>query len=346
MERSVEDVMLSRPNARFVLIMVAVGAAFLSSCRSSVEPSTTVRGGGGTVLIWEKLSLGIRCLALTSSGSTLAGSDSGRIYRTTNNGRDWQRTEDAGVGTFRVIIRDIRSVAYAANDALGIFRSEDDGFTWRSSNGGLSDSAITSLAATAIGQLVAGTRGGDVYLSSDLGARWTLKYNVARPVVACAEARTGIIYFSAWGEGMYRFRTSNLVPTAVSAGLQNTFITSIAITGANHLFLGSEGSAIYRSTNGGDSWVQFDAGFPNAEVSSLIVNTNDQLFAGTSGGVYTSRNDGLSWTAADSNLTSRHVLSLSLDPSGYLYAGTDGGIFRTTQSTTTVFTAPSTPPTH
>lgn len=312
------------------------------SCRNAVEPTNTVKGGGVGILVWEKLPAlsGKSFYTLSSSGTLLAGSDSGRIFRSTNSGRDWQQVS-VGTGTFRSIIREIHNLVFAANDSTGIYRSDDDGLTWQRKISGLTDTAIITIAPTVMGRLIAGSKSGDVYLSADNGETWTQRYTIARPITACLESSTSVIFFSAWDDGMYRFRENNLVPTAINTGLSNKFITSIAINRSGHLFLGSLGSAIFRSTNGGDEWVHFESGMPNANVSSIAVNVNDQIFAGTNDGIFTSRNNGLAWTRIDSSLTSRNVLSLSLDATGYLFAGTADGVFRSTQSTTVIYPYPT-----
>jgi photosystem II stability/assembly factor-like uncharacterized protein len=334
--------MTTPTNTLLILLFLCLGSVL--SCRNTNEPTSTARGGSLGVLIWEKFTAvsGIPFYSLSSSGSTLAGSDSGRIFRTTNNGRGWQQvTTGTDVGAFHSIIRDIHTMVYAVNDSTGIYRSDDDGITWQRKNSGISDTSITTIAATVLGKLVVGATNGNVYISTNNGETWTRKYSVARPIVASLESRTNIIYFSAWSAGMYRFTDNNLIPTQINTGLQNLYITSIAVNSSNHLFLGSFGSAMFRSTNGGDEWIHLDSGMPNATVSSIVINVNDQIFTGTTEGVFTSPNNGLTWTKIDSNLTTTNVLSLSLDGTGYLYAGTSDGMFRSTRLTTDIFVSPS-----
>lgn len=326
------------------LLLAVCIVLVLYSCRKAAEPTNPLPGGGSSILIWEKFAEldGLSFYSLSSTGSTLAGGDSGRIFRTTNNGNNWQLIQvTPGVGTFHTIIKDIYNLTYAVNDSTGIYRSDNDGITWSKKNSGLKDSAITTIAFTNTGKLIAGSMKGDVYLSADNGETWIRKFIIARPIVASLQSHTYLIFFSAWSDGMYRFAESNLIPTVVNNGLQNNYITSIAVNSSNHIFLGSMGSAVFRSTTNGDEWVHLGSGMTDTTVSSLVIDGHDQIFAGTSGGVFTSVNNGLAWSKIDSGLTSPNVLSLSIDANGFLYAGTNDGIFRSTLSTSVIYNPPT-----
>jgi photosystem II stability/assembly factor-like uncharacterized protein len=106
----------------------------------------------------------------------------------------------------------------------------------------------------------------------------------------------------------------------------------------DQLILGTYGNGIYRSSDGGDSWVR--GGVPTTHIVSLTVTPNSDIFAGAAiEGIYRSSDGGSTWTSSDSGLTIPWVWALASDRGGYLYAGTGvdlagfgGGIFRSTDN--------------
>ncbi len=69
-------------------------------------------------------------------------------------------------------------------------------------------------------------------------------------------------------------------------------------------------------------------GLPQAEVHTLVSNSEGHLFAGTAQDVFRSTDNGASWKPAPTGSLRKNVTALAVDPSGPLYAGTDeGGIY-------------------
>src|SRR6185369_14012021 len=91
------------------------------------------------------------------------------------------------------------------------------------------------------------------------------------------------------------------------------------------------GSGVFKSINGGDTWVQ--KGLDGLTIRALVRDPAGvgTLYAGVensagaaSGGVFSSVNGGDTWVALDDGLTNKTVQALALDGST-LYAGTAGG---------------------
>jgi hypothetical protein len=131
----------------------------------------------------------------------------------------------------------------------------------------------------------------------------------------------------------------------VAKGLTYREVNSLVITPSNPqvLYAGtwkvSEGaeSGVFKSTNGGESWVAKNSGLTNLYVWSLAMDpSNPQvLYAGTlggGGGVFKSTDGGESWVQKNNGLPSYpFVESLAIDPSNpqVLYADS-GGVFKST----------------
>ena len=116
------------------------------------------------------------------------------------------------------------------------------------------------------------------------------------------------------------------------------FALAPATPPTGHIFAGTYGNGVYRSTDIGVSWQQVITGLGELLVTAVAVSPNyatDQtVYAGlNTGGVYKSTDGGASWHSANSGLTSLLINALAVNPadSQIVLAGTHGkGIFRST----------------
>jgi hypothetical protein len=117
-----------------------------------------------------------------------------------------------------------------------------------------------------------------------------------------------------------------------SKGLRNLGTTVLAVAANGHVYAGTWGYGVRRSTNGGSSWTP--AGLDGKRIRSIIAHpTNSQvIYAGTvDEGIYKTNSGGTSWQDVTHNLGSRNIAALAINPSNaqVVYAGTaDGGVYR------------------
>jgi hypothetical protein len=114
------------------------------------------------------------------------------------------------------------------------------------------------------------------------------------------------------------------------------------------IFAGWNGSGVFRSTNGGNTWSStgFNAAFKTMVISPDFANDHT-IFAGVYvGGVYKSIDGGSTWTSANSGISAYTVQSLAVSPNyavdKLLVAGTTAnGVFKSTDGgiTWTAFNA-------
>jgi len=120
-------------------------------------------------------------------------------------------------------------------------------------------------------------------------------------------------------------------------------VQALAISPDGLIFAGTDGGGIFRSDDGGMTWIQTNQGLTHPYVSSLAIDPEGRIFAGTGSlsaggsGVFRSDDRGETWTAVNTGLWNPHVVCLALDrANGILYAGTwnlpknPGGVFRST----------------
>ena len=75
------------------------------------------------------------------------------------------------------------------------------------------------------------------------------------------------------------------------------------------------------------------------KVRSLVINANDDIYAGAWNGVFRSTDNWDTWTEINSGLIEEDIQTLAINPEGYLFAGVGNvfypeGVFRTVKSTT------------
>ena len=105
------------------------------------------------------------------------------------------------------------------------------------------------------------------------------------------------------------------------------------------VYVGTNGSGVFKSTDGGITWAQAGAELAGKSVRALVKPSTtiyaavEDLPGASSGGVYQSTDGGATWTAMDSGLTNKKVQALVWDGTS-LFAGTreesgvTGGVFR------------------
>ncbi len=111
-------------------------------------------------------------------------------------------------------------------------------------------------------------------------------------------------------------------------GPNSESIECISINSSDHIFAGTWGDGVFRSTDNGDSWVEINNGITGMfelTVGSLVVNFSDHIFAGTYDGMFRSMDNGDSWIEINTGLTNTSVISLAINSSDHIFAGTWGG---------------------
>jgi photosystem II stability/assembly factor-like uncharacterized protein len=236
-------------------------------------------------------------------------------------------------------IYSIVASAVAGVASLGrIYKSTDGGASWVPSNTGLegctlfpsdpctpsikglNDTFVFSLAIDPIHPttLYAGTVPGGVFKSINSGASWSsVNFTAASTdieILATDPVNSGTVYAVAKND------TIRMAPRPHG---------KIWIAGGN--------SGIFKTTNGGQTWIAVDSGLPTytntfTPPGSIIVQSfaidpsnPSTLYSGVVGnstmGVFKSTDGGASWTAANIDLTPQ---ALAIDPTdtSTLYAGT------------------------
>jgi photosystem II stability/assembly factor-like uncharacterized protein len=128
--------------------------------------------------------------------------------------------------------------------------------------------------------------------------------------------------------------------TDTSGWLSTTTVTSIALARTDPLMiLVGKGRAIFRSGDGGTSWVGA-SGLPNAVVNNVEIDPRNAnvawaAIATTTGpSVYRSDSGGVAWSPSATGLPAFAAQAVRVDPtdSNVVYCGTDVGVYRSTDA--------------
>ncbi len=252
------------------------------------------------------------------------------IYRSTDYGDNWTRTENGSFSSFvqKVGNSNILFTSSLSGNSCKIYRSTDNGITWNpithpnlpAGNARRIELAVTPDDPDYIYALVGASDNGfeGIYRSTDGGNSWTERAD-----------SPNLLGWSTVGSDQ---------------GGQAWYDLALAVnpTDKNEIFVG--GVNIWRSTNGGSNWNMaahwYGGGgnpFVHADVHHLIYQPGtNELYAGTDGGVYRDKDNQFSWDELNDgmNITQYYRMSASVTDTTVMLAGAqDNGSHRMTGST-------------
>jgi len=231
-------------------------------------------------------------------------------------------------------------VLYAGTDG-GVFRSIDQGLTWQASNRSLNNLLVRSLALDPDDPdvLYAGTWNGKVHGSTDAGQSWqefsrgpspleirVLAVDTHNPMRLYAGSSIGLFATTNHGLQWQMVFTGALQCLAMDPGDPNT------------LYVGTAGTGVNKSRDGGASWFPVSAIFlPGrtdvlTDVVSLAIpaRSENTVYAVSGGRVYKTENGGVFWVYADSYRDDAVARCVAVDPRNaqVVYVGLLDGLLK------------------
>ncbi|MBI5286366.1 MAG: hypothetical protein HY878_02090 [Deltaproteobacteria bacterium] len=97
---------------------------------------------------------------------------------------------------------------------------------------------------------------------------------------------------------------------------------------AGNIYIGTEGSGVFKSSDGGEAWVSASSGLHNPFVSTMAV-TKDEILAGTRGGLFKSGDMGRNWQLVTTLPPGLLVSYIMVDKNGTIYVAIWGsGVYK------------------
>lgn len=198
---------------------------------------------------------------------------------------DWvPASEGAGDMAGRAVAFDPRSwtrqAFYATWHGAGVYRSNDNGQSWTSSNTGLDYAKVYPNGIVVVPQspdtLYLATFGDTtvrgVMKSTDTGATWARAGLSQDKIYAIAVSpdNPSVLYAGTYYNGLFKSSNGGESWTKYIDGLVNTNVTQV-VEGLHGILLAStKGSGVVRSTDGGRTWIGFNAGLVDLDINGLV----------------------------------------------------------------------------
>jgi len=284
------------------------------------------------------------------AGWNVEGSDSGDLFRSTDDGKSWQVIPGLHGRSIRAFaIAPSNSSVLAAGALDGLYRSRDSGATWERISPE-NDAEIKNIESLAIDPrspdiIYVGTwhlpwktiDGGHTWISIKKG--WiddsdvfSIVLDPRNPERVFASACTGI-YTS--NDAAAKFQKLKGIPNSA----RRTRKLYLHPSDGNIVFAGTT-AGLYRSINAGKTWTLISS--PSVIVNDIVVDVRRPgrvLLATDRSGVMRSENGGRSFQPSNRGFVHRQVAGLMVDRSdpSVIYAGVIndkdfGGVFITTDS--------------
>jgi photosystem II stability/assembly factor-like uncharacterized protein len=239
---------------------------------------------------------------ITTEDYIWVGTDyQGKLYRSTDNGQTWENKANGYNANECWAIGESKDGVLFAGDANSgqLYRSTNNGENWEFS----ANIAPLAFAVDSNNVVYAGTFNG-LYSSTDNGITWTQNiflsgYAVSTVLIDTSSGiycGTGYTYLN--GDGL--FYSGDGGQNWRQLGFSGKEVLALAFNSDWNLFAGTKEDGLFKTTDLGQSWTQYQNGIYRKEVFKLVINKQDDIFIGSEGG-------GTGW---------------------YLYGG--GGVFRST----------------
>jgi photosystem II stability/assembly factor-like uncharacterized protein len=269
----------------------------------------------------------------------------GSIYRTNNNGVQW---DSIGTRTYANCIAVNADTIYVGLNNNYIDRSTDGGITWTRLSGGAQNPKTIFLdnGKVFVGGTAAQFAGnGGIFLSTNGGASWTRTTTLIlngsinsflaigeKLLLSASVSGWDTIIRGVWSSMDKGYTWKKNTTVTISGGTPITLSKMQLIENkifASGINVSGYGSGVFISSDTGNTWQQSISGLPTNPSIEQIVRYADTIFV-LSGKIYRSTNFGSSWVLWNGNLpSSGSVVSLLLKGDTLFAArGSDYNIYR------------------
>ena len=138
----------------------------------------------------------------------------------------------------------------AGVDGWGVFRSSNNGYSWKQINSGLESNEITSLTALD-SEIFAGASDGIIYNSKNNGSNW-YKLDTLPAGVSALSTIGKNLFAGTYGGGTYLSTDNGITWNVINTGLKNSKVNAVAVKDSV-IFAGTMYVGVFRSTDLGNT---------------------------------------------------------------------------------------------
>ncbi|MGD0591782.1 MAG: T9SS type A sorting domain-containing protein [Bacteroidota bacterium] len=301
-------------------------------------------------------------MSFASDGTNIfAGTNSGGVYLSTNNGQSWSAANSGlPIGELASITIN-GSMIFGASYNNGVYLSTNNGTSWSAVNSGLANRNVLCVAAKD-SLILAGTDNG-IFLSHNNGSNWIPTGSLLPSTNAVGKlgfgggkifagmegsgdgycsADTGkswtklnleshgIITCIVIHEPYVYIGTSEGIFVSTDTGATWTHKTSInvySLAVKDSVIIGTSGMSIFKSTDYGYSWVENNTTTPVGGGLYSAVSNGSSFFVGTQNSIFRSTDNGESWTLANTGLCAMKITCCASSNNILFTGGWGGGIY-------------------
>ena len=279
-----------------------------------------------------------------------AGTDTGRIYKSTDSGTSWkQEHDDFTLYSILALAIDPQNpeILYAGTEGDAVFRSTDAGASWNLANGGLTSLSINLLAIDPLNpETIYAGAFYPLYKSTNSGQSWSgisngLPFSRKR-ALAIDPQNPASVYVATEENGLFKSTDGGENWSAINNGLTVTKTTALAINPHDTaiLYAGTDSdgtyptAGVFKTTDGGENWIDVTNGISAYEFNAIAIDPQNPeiLYVDGYGEVFKSTNGGESWSSSWLQDTSIYTLVIDPQNPASIYAGVGGGVYKSSDN--------------
>jgi len=277
---------------------------------------------------WSSISGEFENFAILSVNSTPSGmyisQFSYTLRRSFNEGQSWETIEPQDwTSLTNIVVNDAGDIFINTNNL--VWRSSDNGDSWIQLDMIIPGNRFRTLEISPDGDLYGATFNKKIVRSSDNGETWSELYTTVNDIGAFGFDGNNTVYAVSNFAGMYKSTDNGDSWTMLPAleGTNGAF--DINTNSMGDVFIAPYDGGVSKSTDGGMSWVDITYDLIDPTVRTLLLNSEDVLFAGTSA-IGINKYESASWIPQNQGISAIYIERI-ITIEGDLYACTDLGVF-------------------
>ncbi len=256
---------------------------------------------------------------IDSSARVLVGSVSG-VWCSQDKGKSWTNIGLRDLGFVSTILADSQENLIVGTWGYGVYRSRDDGKSWKQV---LSAPYVGEIKSDHAGSFFAATTEG-LHCSRDNGYTWN-RLTLMGSIESVAINKNGDIFAAVLNSGVFKSNNDGMSWSKLDNGIPAQYVLAIETKAANDMvFAGTSGQGAFRSVDDGYSWEPINNGLPGLIVSGFEIGFDNEVFAITNHGLFRSLDNGSHWSIIGINtLTASDGISdVALNLEGEIFVTT------------------------